>query len=169
MIENTLWMTYFEYLPIELKQAEEEGKNVELYRKEIEEIIQTSGDMSFEEKERKAWEILDRIEKEPIKREFPYQEPNEIEKIEELRNTELRRNFTVDQATIEDRVWGAWLGRCIGCLLGQYILQICETAFIRNAVSFFCNIQKFLIFIYDIHLINIRMFTVDSNEFKPEA
>ena len=89
MIENTLWMTYFEYLPIELKQAEEEGKNVELYRKEIEEIIQTSGDMSFEEKERKAWEILDRIEKEPIKREFPYQEPNEIEKIEELRNTEL--------------------------------------------------------------------------------
>lgn len=38
MIENTLWMTYFEYLPIELKQAEEEGKNVELYRKEIEEI-----------------------------------------------------------------------------------------------------------------------------------
>lgn len=26
MIENTLWMTYFEYLPIELKQAEEEGK-----------------------------------------------------------------------------------------------------------------------------------------------
>ena len=102
MIENTLWMTYFEYLPIELKQAEEEGKNVELYRKEIEEIIQTSGDMSFEEKERKAWEILDRIEKEPIKREFPYQEPNEIEKIEELRNTELRRNFTVDQATIED-------------------------------------------------------------------
>ena len=83
MIENTLWMTYFEYLPIELKQAEEEGKNVELYRKEIEEIIQTSGDMSFEEKERKAWEILDRIEKEPIKREFPYQEPNEIEKIEE--------------------------------------------------------------------------------------
>ena len=64
MIENTLWMTYFEYLPIELKQAEEEGKNVELYRKEIEEIIQTSGDMSFEEKERKAWEILDRIEKE---------------------------------------------------------------------------------------------------------
>ena len=104
MIENTLWMTYFEYLPIELKQAEEEGKNVELYRKEIEEIIQTSGDMSFEEKERKAWEILDRIEKEPIKREFPYQEPNEIEKIEELRNTELRRNFTVDQATIEDSV-----------------------------------------------------------------
>ena len=54
MIENTLWMTYFEYLPIELKQAEEEGKNVELYRKEIEEIIQTSGDMSFEEKELKG-------------------------------------------------------------------------------------------------------------------
>ena len=54
MIENTLWMTYFEYLPIELKQAEEEGKNVELYRKEIEEIIQTSGDMSFEEKVKKS-------------------------------------------------------------------------------------------------------------------
>ena len=28
MIENTLWMTYFEYLPIELKQAEEEGKKM---------------------------------------------------------------------------------------------------------------------------------------------
>ena len=31
-------------------------------------------------------------EKEPIKREFPYQEPNEIEKIEELRNTELKNH-----------------------------------------------------------------------------
>ena len=44
MIENTLWMTYFEYLPIELKQAEEEGKNVELYRKEIEEISEREAD-----------------------------------------------------------------------------------------------------------------------------
>ena len=38
MIENTLWMTYFEYLPIELKQAEEEGKNVELYRRNYSDI-----------------------------------------------------------------------------------------------------------------------------------
>ena len=67
MIENTLWMTYFEYLPIELKQAEEEGKNVELYRKEIEEIIQTSGDMSFEEKERKAWEYWIELKKNQLK------------------------------------------------------------------------------------------------------
>lgn len=49
MIENTLWMTYFEYLPIELKQAEEEGKNVELYRKEIEEIIQTYLEQEFQD------------------------------------------------------------------------------------------------------------------------
>ena len=104
MIENTLWMTYFEYLPIELKQAEEEGKNVELYRKEIEEIIQTSGDMSFEEKERKAWEILDRIEKEPIKREFPYQEPNEIEKIEELRNFSINYGHIYDGEQLIDEV-----------------------------------------------------------------
>ena len=67
MIENTLWMTYFEYLPIELKQAEEEGKNVELYRKEIEEIIQTSGDMSFEEKEEKPGKYWIELKKNQLK------------------------------------------------------------------------------------------------------
>ena len=35
MIENTIWMTYSEYLSVELRQSEEEGKYIEKYRRRV--------------------------------------------------------------------------------------------------------------------------------------
>lgn len=44
MIENTVWMTYSEYLPIELRQSAEEGKEVEKYRARVEQITGMTDD-----------------------------------------------------------------------------------------------------------------------------
>lgn len=120
MIENTVWMTYTEYLSIELKQSEEEGKDVEKYFRRAEKIQKlTEEDCTFAEKEKLAWDLLDEIEKEPIKADYAYIEPNNLEEIKALRDRNGGKKYIVDMEKMWDKIYGAWLGRCIGCLLGQ--------------------------------------------------
>ena len=58
MINNTRWMTYMEYLPIELKQSAEEGKDIKKYVDIINKTIAlTDQQYSFEEREEKALDI----------------------------------------------------------------------------------------------------------------
>lgn len=120
MIENTVWMTYAEYLPVELRQSEEEGREVEKYRERVERIAQMAGTKeSFGLREKLAWNILEEIEREPVKAGYPYQEPDELEEIRQLLDENRSKKYVVNQETIKDKVLGAWMGRCIGCLLGQ--------------------------------------------------
>lgn len=120
MIENTVWMTYAEYLPVELRQSEEEGREIGKYRERVERIAQMAGTKeSFDLREKLAWNILEEIEREPVKAGYPYQEPNELEEIRQLLDENRGKKYMVNQETIKDKVLGAWMGRCIGCLLGQ--------------------------------------------------
>ncbi len=120
MIENTVWMTYAEYLPVELRQSEEEGREIGKYRERVERIAQMAGTKeSFDLREKLAWNILEEIEREPVKAGYPYQEPDELEEIRQLLDENRGKKYMVNQETIKDKVLGAWMGRCIGCLLGQ--------------------------------------------------
>ena len=120
MIENTVWMTYAEYLPVELRQSEEEGREIGKYRERVERIAQMAGTKeSFDLREKLAWNILEEMEREPVKAGYPYQEPNELEEIRQLLDENRGKKYMVNQETIKDKVLGAWMGRCIGCLLGQ--------------------------------------------------
>lgn len=120
MIKNTVWMTYAEYLPIELKQAKEEGKDIEKFRSRIEEIMNlTEEDCAFEEKEKRAWLLLDEIEQEEVRRDFPYSEPDDLDEIRKRRDENRGAVYQIDRDMIWDKVYGAWMGRCIGCVLGQ--------------------------------------------------
>jgi ADP-ribosylglycohydrolase len=48
--------------------------------------------------------------------------PNELDKIKELRpNGPRKLNITNDEKELQDKFYGAWLGRCIGCALGKPI------------------------------------------------
>ncbi|HHW24386.1 MAG TPA: ADP-ribosylglycohydrolase family protein [Bacillota bacterium] len=51
--------------------------------------------------------------------EFPYDEPNEYEKIMELATKELPKLRAPSDDEVYDRIYGAWLGRCAGCALGK--------------------------------------------------
>lgn len=120
MIENTVWMTYAEYLPVELRQSEEEGREIGKYRERVERIAQMAGTKeSFDLREKLAWNILEEMEREPVKAGYPYQEPDELEEIRQLLDENRGKKYMVNQETIKDKVLGAWMGRCIGCLLGQ--------------------------------------------------
>ena len=50
---------------------------------------------------------------------FPYNEPNEYDKIMELATRELPELPAPGDEEIFDRIYGAWLGRCCGCALGK--------------------------------------------------
>ena len=95
----------------ELDQLEEEGRlfDKKAYIKEIEE---NAGDKI------KLMEIYGRMCALPKNPSFPYIEPNEYEDIIELCQGESKK-YTIDDDIIYDKLYGAWLGRCIGCALGQ--------------------------------------------------
>ncbi len=65
-------------------------------------------------------EILSILENSPFRSDFPYREPSGLEEIRAERPEEPRR-FRVDLSDDElyDKIYGGWLGRCAGCLLGK--------------------------------------------------
>jgi len=56
----------------------------------------------------------------PIRPDFPFTEPDDLESIRKLRPAVSTRQFTIPRSEewLYDRLYGAWLGRCAGCTLG---------------------------------------------------
>jgi len=50
---------------------------------------------------------------------FPYVESSDLEEIKRQRVSGLRKiELALSDKELYDRIYGAWLGRCIGCMLG---------------------------------------------------
>jgi hypothetical protein len=64
--------------------------------------------------------LLDQAAGLPERKEFPYQEPSDLEGIRAER-PDGPRQYTqkLTAADLSDRILAAWLGRCSGCLLGK--------------------------------------------------
>jgi hypothetical protein len=72
------------------------------------------------ESEQRARTLSEQLSSLPLRDDFPYLEPDELEKIRELRQA-AKSLQSANYALLADKVYGAWLGRCAGCLLGQPI------------------------------------------------
>ncbi|MBB6673475.1 ADP-ribosylglycohydrolase family protein [Cohnella nanjingensis] len=118
-IGNHAWFRYAPDLHIELRQAEDEGKNVEGLERRIASIV-ALGERD-PERERMATELLDDTERLPVRDGYAYDEPSDLDGIRRSRPAARNapRPYASDKATVYDKVYGAWLGRCAGCLLGQ--------------------------------------------------
>lgn len=116
MLEQQMWFRYEEALPIAYRQCLDEGKDVEADYKRMKEIAGMAyGDP---EKKKSASVLLERWESLPVRADFPYEEPDGLDEIEYL--TGAGERMDTEGGDIEyDKVYGAWLGRCAGCLLGQ--------------------------------------------------
>lgn len=56
----------------------------------------------------------------PIRSDFPFEEPSELEEIRAQRPEGPRMlQSTMDETAWRDKFYGAWLGRCSGCALGK--------------------------------------------------
>jgi ADP-ribosylglycohydrolase/DNA-binding transcriptional regulator YhcF (GntR family) len=103
-----------ELLEHEIVQLEEEGKEVIDEIKERFQWLKKKG--SPEEIE----EFYNSLEGLDTRDDYPYKEPSEMGEIKkEVPGDKISFSKILDKDTLYERIYGAWLGRCIGCLLGK--------------------------------------------------
>ncbi len=112
------WELYFEELMTEYRQSIEEGLDVEKYKELFEAVAKLP---RSEEKKRLADVIFDLVRSAPIREGYKYVEPSTLDEIKALREPFEIEKVDLDDATLYDKVLGAWLGRICGCLLGKPI------------------------------------------------
>lgn len=100
------------YLETELRQSFEEGKDVAPYRQKAQEIMSRE---NTREAEWNAILLYEELRREPVRPDYPYREPEDLEEIIAL----LPEEKAEAVENIENRLLGAWVGRAAGCLLGQ--------------------------------------------------
>ena len=114
-------MDHLRVLPTEYSQSMEEGKDMLNYQQRINEIVLS--DDSELRKEELAGNLLDEMFHLPIEKDFAYTEPSTLDEIKALRPAFDYKSNQVSMPSdrLFDKIYGAWLGRCAGCLLGQPI------------------------------------------------
>jgi hypothetical protein len=99
-------------LLFELYQREEEGYNVAEARKAFKNITRKN--------KSNLEAIFKNVSRLSSRTDFPYAEPSDLEGIRAERPKGARKiapKFSEEQ--IFDKIYGGWLGRCAGCLLGK--------------------------------------------------
>ena len=96
----------------ELIQLDEEGRDIEDVRAEVEAADVLSMDAATAEA------YLARLEDAPPRPDFPFEEPSDLAGIQAARPAS-RPVPPADDDDYERRLRGAWVGRCAGCTLGK--------------------------------------------------
>lgn len=108
-----------EDLETEREQLLDEGKDISSLEAEFEELAQEDLDNDLSLQPR-AQRLLDEAIQLPLRADYPYWEPSDLEGIREARPEGPRSlKVVLDEDALFDKVLGAWLGRCSGCLLGK--------------------------------------------------
>ena len=96
----------------EIKQREEEGYDVSEAEAAIAEIE------GREPSRLKT--IMESLSKLNLKPDFPYKEPSDLAGIRSMRPKGPRKiSIDLSEKSLIDKIYGGWLGRCAGCLLGK--------------------------------------------------
>jgi len=115
-----LWISSGD-LRTELRQLEEEGRDLSRFRRKLERLAALGDDALFRpDNQRKAEALLDAAQKLPMRKGYEFNEPSDLAAIRKLRPRGPRRfRKKLSDKALLDRITGAWLGRCAGCLLGK--------------------------------------------------
>lgn len=102
----------------EVRERQEEGCKTQGFLSKIDEIFQKS--LPRQEQFRRLMEIYQELEALPVSEDFPYQEPDQFDDILALSDDPSGlAGLPVPRDALYDRLYGAWLGRCIGCAMGK--------------------------------------------------
>ena len=118
MKDNCLWWNKDD-LRTEQQQLEDEGRDIRSVAAEFARL--RAEEMPMDDQfQRAANELMDCSRLLPIRPDYPYIEPSDLEAIR-LQRTEGPRQLTIpsSEAIRLDHIQGAWLGRIAGCLLGK--------------------------------------------------
>ena len=114
------WESYAAELNVEYRQSAEEGKDIQKY----EELFSAAAKMEAgEEKDRIADVLFDLVTKAGLREGYQYNEPDDLPSIRALRSRDENPEKKELPAGEElyDKIYGAWLGRIAGCLLGKTV------------------------------------------------
>lgn len=98
-------------------QLADEGRVTDSIESELLRLLgeETAEDAAFQH----AFDaLLDRALSLPVRADYPWVEPSDLAEIQAAR-PDGPRALAVDESRMADRIAGAWLGRCAGCLLGK--------------------------------------------------
>lgn len=114
------WESYPDQLPVEFRQCMDEGKDIQLYQ---ELFTAVSNLPAGAEREKIGDQVFNIVLNAPKRSSYPYQEPSDLDSIRELRpqNRYVPAGRIPKEDVLQNRVFGAWLGRICGCLLGKPI------------------------------------------------
>jgi len=100
-------------------QCEQEGKEIGPLLPDFERL--SAADLANPAEQTAFGELMDRAAQLPVRAGYPYVEPSDLEGIRAERPAGEHGGGAsrLGDAELEDRVAGAWLGRCAGCLLGK--------------------------------------------------
>jgi len=112
------WETYSASLMTEYRQCIEEGLDVESYK----DIFEAVSRLPKGEVKKKFGDVIfDVVLNADTAEGYKYTEPSELEEIRLLRRKPKAEARAVDKEALEERIYGAWLGRICGCLLGKTV------------------------------------------------
>jgi len=112
-----LWLSLTRQdLETEKLQAEQEGKDVSSLLRIFEQLAES--DLENPHNQAAARALFEEVQRLPIRKDFPYREPSDLSAIQEERPS-LRRGVFSISGDLYDKIYGAWLGRCAGNLLGK--------------------------------------------------
>lgn len=107
---------YFKNLMTEYQQSAEEGLDVEIFKSSFEKV---SSMPDCEEKCEMADELFEKVINAVQKPGYRYREPSELDAIRTMLKAYALPCKSLDEKALEDKIYGAWLGRICGCLLGK--------------------------------------------------
>jgi len=120
MKELWLWLGTADLLT-ELRQLEDEGRDTSPLRKDFERLIALGDEeLSTPPNQEKAGALLDAGQRLGMRKDYGFREPSGLAEIRKLRERGPdRAKGRLSDKALQDRMLGAWLGRCAGCLLGK--------------------------------------------------
>jgi ADP-ribosylglycohydrolase len=111
------WELYSANLRTELRQCRDEGRDVAQYEKLAEAISEMNATPLREELANLFYRAVTEA---PIRADYPYVEPSDLEGIRAARPEERRQWKKPEKdELLAAKLRGAWLGRICGCLLGK--------------------------------------------------
>lgn len=105
-------------LDVEARQCIDEGKDISSLKEEFDELKRLN--LSEEANMVRAEALLDTTMALPVSDSHPYREPSDLQGICAERPVPVSLpEYSLSDEALFDKVYGAWLGRCSGCMLGK--------------------------------------------------
>ena len=127
-INKQWWLAGIDF-DVERLQARDEGRVMTALEKEMDRLMAVPlpkgvsgplGGQRDEQWQADAWKLMDRIQKTPFRKDYPYHEPDDLPGIKAARPRGPKlKAWKAHRAEYIRRVHGAWLGRLAGCMLGK--------------------------------------------------